>query len=510
MSMISTLDALEAGTDATSVPRAAVFQPKVKPRARKGVGGGGGGDTSSVPAKPPPSVRREKVAASAKPSPLISPAKKVATASEFSTRASASETAVSGLDLKESDGEELFACADGATPTTEVVAVASIQKNTGGVLEAAVEHATAESDSVPSNETLTTRDEGPPVSVRSNFRLLPTDTGPISSGDEDVAQAEPSSPEQDRGAGVASEPSASPDIEESELPISRNPNSAPSPKCSESERGGRSGQAVDDFRLSKDGEVEGEEEEAVVAEVDDEEVTIAEVVSSGKRGRKRKFPHSTSQSRMSRPDRDGLALKVDFSKTDLSNPGKLTMREIIRRAEAIERKKLKADGNKKSASNDGKQKQGAVAGEAPERGAVAMAPQVQVINGRIVINEQSLTIGAYATSRLNTDTYTRVEENAPRLNYNSYREKTPTERWKVEDTDVFYLALKQFGTDFELIQNLFPGRTRRQVKAKFKKEERNNPRRLQEALAHRPEDQLHYKDMITRLKGDEPDSSFYS
>lgn len=46
-------------------------------------------------------------------------------------------------------------------------------------------------------------------------------------------------------------------------------------------------------------------------------------------------------------------------------------------------------------------------------------------------------------------------------------------------------ALEQFGTDFELIQNLFPGRTRKQVKSKFKNEERLNPLRLSDALGHK-------------------------
>jgi transcription factor TFIIIB component B'' len=46
-------------------------------------------------------------------------------------------------------------------------------------------------------------------------------------------------------------------------------------------------------------------------------------------------------------------------------------------------------------------------------------------------------------------------------------------------------ALQLFGTDFELIQNLFPGRTRRQVKAKFKNEEKLNPVRLADALGRK-------------------------
>lgn len=47
-------------------------------------------------------------------------------------------------------------------------------------------------------------------------------------------------------------------------------------------------------------------------------------------------------------------------------------------------------------------------------------------------------------------------------------------------------ALRQFGTDFEMLQCLFPGRSRRQMKAKFKKEERLNPDLITYALQHRP------------------------
>lgn len=46
-------------------------------------------------------------------------------------------------------------------------------------------------------------------------------------------------------------------------------------------------------------------------------------------------------------------------------------------------------------------------------------------------------------------------------------------------------AVRQFGTDFSMIQQLFPGRTRHQVKLKFKKEERQFPSRLSEALTGR-------------------------
>ncbi|KAH9309867.1 hypothetical protein KI387_037778, partial [Taxus chinensis] len=53
---------------------------------------------------------------------------------------------------------------------------------------------------------------------------------------------------------------------------------------------------------------------------------------------------------------------------------------------------------------------------------------------------------------------------------------------------------------FAMIQHLFPGRTRRQVKAKFKTEERKNPLHLADALLHKSPDHSHFEMLIDRLK----------
>ena len=45
--------------------------------------------------------------------------------------------------------------------------------------------------------------------------------------------------------------------------------------------------------------------------------------------------------------------------------------------------------------------------------------------------------------------------------------------------------MRQFGSDISMIQQLFPGRTRTQIKLKYKKEERQHPLRLHEALTTR-------------------------
>ena len=48
----------------------------------------------------------------------------------------------------------------------------------------------------------------------------------------------------------------------------------------------------------------------------------------------------------------------------------------------------------------------------------------------------------------------------------------PSERWGLEETRRFYDALRRFGTDFTMMLTAFPGRTQRQLKNKFKRENR--------------------------------------
>ncbi|CAN6672711.1 hypothetical protein TRVA0_047S00166 [Trichomonascus vanleenenianus] len=64
----------------------------------------------------------------------------------------------------------------------------------------------------------------------------------------------------------------------------------------------------------------------------------------------------------------------------------------------------------------------------------------------------------------------------------SYSKRVKGDRWDDMETKEFYRAISQWGTDFALISQLFPGRTRRQIKLKFKQEERKNPAVIHLAL----------------------------
>ncbi|KAA0066161.1 transcription factor TFIIIB component B''-like isoform X3 [Cucumis melo var. makuwa] len=93
-----------------------------------------------------------------------------------------------------------------------------------------------------------------------------------------------------------------------------------------------------------------------------------------------------------------------------------------------------------------------------------------------------------------------VDMTSAYFNYQSFMDKTPRTKWSKSDTERFYEAVRQFGTDFCMIQQLFPGKTRRQIKLKFKSEERHHPFRLSDAITNRAKDHSQFLLLIEQLK----------
>ncbi|KAE8814076.1 Transcription factor TFIIIB component B'' [Hordeum vulgare] len=90
-------------------------------------------------------------------------------------------------------------------------------------------------------------------------------------------------------------------------------------------------------------------------------------------------------------------------------------------------------------------------------------------------------------------------ENPTKLNYHSYMNKQTRAKWSKSDTDLFYQGLQQFGSDFAMIQQLFPDKTRDQMRQKFKTEEKKHPMRVHDAILHRSRDNLYLKQVIKQL-----------
>jgi len=121
-------------------------------------------------------------------------------------------------------------------------------------------------------------------------------------------------------------------------------------------------------------------------------------------------------------------------------------------------------------------------------------PQVQVIDGQIVIQESTLL--ANPNQRVSREAIDAefggddavMEEDqqaqlgAIQATYNSFKEKKVPKRWLPEETRTFYRALRQCGCDFGMMQMFLPKRTRNQLKRKFKVEQRMKPRLVDMAL----------------------------
>ena len=102
------------------------------------------------------------------------------------------------------------------------------------------------------------------------------------------------------------------------------------------------------------------------------------------------------------------------------------------------------------------------------------APQLKFAeDGSIVLNEESLVIQRPHVEPVFDSTIIENDHNDS-LTYNSYRKFHHTKKWSNKETVKFYKALSMIGTDFTMIQRLFPYRNRDEIKRKFKREEKIN------------------------------------
>ncbi|KAJ8601614.1 hypothetical protein CTAYLR_007250 [Chrysophaeum taylorii] len=108
----------------------------------------------------------------------------------------------------------------------------------------------------------------------------------------------------------------------------------------------------------------------------------------------------------------------------------------------------------------------AVVAAAPKSVSDRHQTSVEIIDGEIVVKavvEEERGVEETAEKETMSMTTSR-----------SFTNRSSTERWGLEETRRFYLGLQQFGTDFSLMQSLFPGRTQRELKNKYRREERHH------------------------------------
>lgn len=116
-------------------------------------------------------------------------------------------------------------------------------------------------------------------------------------------------------------------------------------------------------------------------------------------------------------------------------------------------------------------------------------PQFRIVDGQIVVDQNSLAVDRHAraaAARAGEDMETIEENDFTRLiTSNSFMNTSKLRGpnvWTDAETVLFYRGLAMFGTDFEIISKMIPGKQRRHVKLKFNREERHCPRRINAAL----------------------------
>ncbi|KAJ2843843.1 hypothetical protein IWW36_005404, partial [Coemansia brasiliensis] len=107
-----------------------------------------------------------------------------------------------------------------------------------------------------------------------------------------------------------------------------------------------------------------------------------------------------------------------------------------------------------------------------------MAAQVRIVDGKVVIDSDSLVISRSDMADGTDEPLELVDESErPRFtNSMSYvKQRTSRKRWSKEEVEEFYAAIRKYGSDFEMIASVMPGRNRYDIRNKFKKEEKLNP-----------------------------------
>lgn len=130
-------------------------------------------------------------------------------------------------------------------------------------------------------------------------------------------------------------------------------------------------------------------------------------------------------------------------------------------------------------------------------------PQVHIINGQIVVDEKSL----YIPHTDETEPLTIVDDNDN--NSTDYRKcigrRNNPNKWTANQIRLLYHLLGVYGIDFQFISPYFPDKKRSQVKARFKKEERERPLLIKLALENRlPIDEKNFQYAVDRYREKHP------
>lgn len=207
--------------------------------------------------------------------------------------------------------------------------------------------------------------------------------------------------------------------------------------------------------------------------IDEQEFTMAELC-------KPKLPIGIPSENF---ERAKLAGKIKFEKRQ-------SRRELRRRAreEFKSLKSLNKEEEEKELELRQEAREKLLETEVPEYSQSQNALQLKMSqDGTMIVDEESTVVDRHRNATFENQHKERVDENPFENLYNSstYGRNVYTDPWTTEELIKLYKSLSMWGTDFNLIAQLFPYRTRKQIKAKFINEERKHPIIIELALRSR-------------------------
>ena len=167
-------------------------------------------------------------------------------------------------------------------------------------------------------------------------------------------------------------------------------------------------------------------------------------------------------------------------------PGEKTLKTFCSTYKAGKRQKKKDDDNQN-------QQESTTAPPPPpppenDKSTTTAGPVVQIINGEIVLQESSMLVpnARKSVAEVEEEFQHVVEEEGNTTtvgaSYNSFVSRRKPQHWTVEETKLFYKALRQVGIDFATMEVYFEKRTRKQLKRKYHTENTKNPHLIALAL----------------------------
>ena len=116
----------------------------------------------------------------------------------------------------------------------------------------------------------------------------------------------------------------------------------------------------------------------------------------------------------------------------------------------------------------------------------SIKPKVIMINGKIEIEKPDIgLINKQYTENLNKNLLPLEESedlNDKKISSLSFKKVNHCNKWKEEDTFIFYKAIEIFGLDFSFLEIVLFPRTRNEIKKKYLKEEKINKDKLYKAI----------------------------